>query len=135
MLIEDSKSGDLSQNVGLILALLHPLQCPLKDRLKHACEKQKKCNKKVRLFTNKKQATINKRTHKRRKKTGSASKTSPNTKQSIARPPRRVIPECKDHLYILDTEPNASDVVSGRGGKSNHHRGECSYPFFDLLSF
>ena len=57
----------------------------------------------------------------KRRKTGGESAISTTAR----RPPRRVIPEKKD--YVLETEPNLSDVVSGRGGRSNHHPGNRPY--------
>lgn len=39
---------------------------------------------------------------------------------------RRMIPEDKTHLYIAD-RPRRTDVISGRGGRSNHHEGNKPY--------
>ena len=70
-------------------------------------------------------ATMKKKRKRRKATTAITKKTKKRNRQRPHRI-RRVIPEDLTELYI-DDELRATDVISGRGGLSNHHEGNKPY--------
>jgi hypothetical protein len=61
----------------------------------------------------------------KRNKSSSSTASSSTSSRKRQSKPRRIIPKTK--TYIDEAEPKDSDVVSGRGGKSNKHPGNKAY--------